>query len=451
MGSHERRFGRLNPAFGSSHSASSAYQKWPTRHSDPSSDFKNSSMSGLSPVQSLRVGPGPSDPGSSNQSLYQMRLLHPPSASYPEGNFGGNQLLDSSFGLSPLYPALTIDLHVRTAADLHRVFPGFVLARHRSPSFGSQRVRSRCALVLRRTRHAPRMRLLAAGPPTRGGIDGPAPPGSPLARDRGRGTSLSLRPWVSLSTHRLAHMLDSLARVSRRGGWTTDRTRRPGEPPTARRQPGDRAARETRLSTESRDDPVRHGGRGHGPPHPRLGREAVRNTPRARSAPRGEPYWLPGPRPPLPQPAAASYPGGSASSPPGGRAARREAQAKATPERPPPPRTIRMRATAPAGGLTPPVALRGSTRFSPERFHALLNSLSKVLFNFPSRYLFAIGLVVVFSLRWSLPPALGCNLKQPDSPGSPGQAAAVPTGLAPSPGHGPFRGDLRTANEPAHG
>ncbi|CDS36125.1 expressed protein [Echinococcus multilocularis] len=38
-----------------------------------------------------------------------------------------------------------------------------------------------------------------------------------------------------------------------------------------------------------------------------------------------------------------------------------------------------------------------------------------VLFNFPSRYLSAIGLVPVFSLGWSLPPTLGCNLKQPDS------------------------------------
>ena len=42
--------------------------------------------------------------------------------------------------------------------------------------------------------------------------------------------------------------------------------------------------------------------------------------------------------------------------------------------------------------------------FTCERFHVLLNSLFKVLFNFPSRYLFAIGLVVIFSLRWSLPP-----------------------------------------------
>eukprot|EP00975_Prorocentrum_lima_P057252 12008060-Prorocentrum_lima.AAC.4 len=36
-------------------------------------------------------------------------------------------------------------------------------------------------------------------------------------------------------------------------------------------------------------------------------------------------------------------------------------------------------------------------------------------FIFPSRYLFAIGLPVVFSLGWGLPPASGCTLKQPDS------------------------------------
>lgn len=54
-------------------------------------------------------------------------------------------------------------------------------------------------------------------------------------------------------------------------------------------------------------------------------------------------------------------------------------------------------------------------RFTPKRFHVLLNSLFKVLFNFPLRYLLTIGLVPVFSLRWSLPPALGCIPKQPDS------------------------------------
>ena len=43
------------------------------------------------------------------------------------------------------------------------------------------------------------------------------------------------------------------------------------------------------------------------------------------------------------------------------------------------------------------------------------HSLFKVLFIFPSRYLYAIGLVPVFSFRWNLPPILGCIPKQPDS------------------------------------
>ena len=38
------------------------------------------------------------------------------------------------------------------------------------------------------------------------------------------------------------------------------------------------------------------------------------------------------------------------------------------------------------------------------QFQALFNSLFKVLCIFPSRYLFAIGLPPVFSLRWNLPP-----------------------------------------------
>jgi hypothetical protein len=53
--------------------------------------------------------------------------------------------------------------------------------------------------------------------------------------------------------------------------------------------------------------------------------------------------------------------------------------------------------------------------FTYQRFHVLLNSLFKVLCNFPSWYLFAIGLAVIFSLSWSLPATLGCTLKQPDS------------------------------------
>ena len=50
-----------------------------------------------------------------------------------------------------------------------------------------------------------------------------------------------------------------------------------------------------------------------------------------------------------------------------------------------------------------------------QQFQVLFNSLFKVLFIFPSRYLFAIGLVAIFSFRRSLPPNLGCITKQPDS------------------------------------
>ncbi|MEM9572318.1 MAG: DNA gyrase modulator, partial [Pseudomonadota bacterium] len=45
------------------------------------------------------------NPKTSNHSLYLIKLHK--SSSYPEGNFGGNQLLDGSISLSPLYPNLT--------------------------------------------------------------------------------------------------------------------------------------------------------------------------------------------------------------------------------------------------------------------------------------------------------------------------------------------------------
>ena len=50
-----------------------------------------------------------------------------------------------------------------------------------------------------------------------------------------------------------------------------------------------------------------------------------------------------------------------------------------------------------------------------QQFQVLFNSLFKVLFIFPSRYLFAIGLPPIFSFRWNLPPSWSCNPKQLDS------------------------------------
>ena len=86
----------------------------------------------------------------------------------------------------------------------------------------------------------------------------------------------------------------------------------------------------------------------------------------------------------------------------------------------------------------PPSTLR-SRPFTCKRFHVLSNSLFKVLFNFPSPYLFAIGLVPVFSLRWSLPPTLGCILKQPDSRERQSDAAHRRTGLTPAMGKAPIK------------
>ncbi|KAL8513297.1 hypothetical protein ACS0TY_019485 [Phlomoides rotata] len=49
--------------------------------------------------------------------------------------------------------------------------------------------------------------------------------------------------------------------------------------------------------------------------------------------------------------------------------------------------------------------------------------VTSILFIFPSRYLFAIGLSPVFSLGRNLPPDWGCIPKQPDSPTAPCGAA----------------------------
>ena len=76
-------------------------------------------------------------------------------------------------------------------------------------------------------------------------------------------------------------------------------------------------------------------------------------------------------------------------------------------------------------GLTLSTPLRLSSGSAPSStillYRFLLNGfrsfniLSKLLFIFPSQYLFAIGFPHIFSLRRSLSPAWGCNIKQPDS------------------------------------
>ena len=62
-------------------------------------------------------------------------------------------------------------------------------------------------------------------------------------------------------------------------------------------------------------------------------------------------------------------------------------------------------------GACPPFA--SSTTISSPFYSRL-----RVLFTFPSQYLFAIGLSLLFSLRCSLPPTLCCTPKQHDSLGA---------------------------------
>lgn len=76
---------------------------------------------GLRGIESLRMSRGPIVPGAPNHRLYRPALG--PFLCYPEGNFGGNQLLNDSIGLSPLCSNLTNDLHVSTATAFHQGFP----------------------------------------------------------------------------------------------------------------------------------------------------------------------------------------------------------------------------------------------------------------------------------------------------------------------------------------
>ena len=123
-----------------------------------------------------------------------------------------------------------------------RVSPGFDLVRHRSPSFGSQRVGSVSVPRTRSTRGTPP----GCARSVRDGISG-----------RGKAltdpTLLSLRLAGFVFSRRLAHMLDSLVRVSRRVGWDPTTTsllcRLPmvGERQvTAERTDGKRGARKAR-------------------------------------------------------------------------------------------------------------------------------------------------------------------------------------------------------------
>ncbi|KAJ8353711.1 hypothetical protein SKAU_G00212780 [Synaphobranchus kaupii] len=291
--------GRLNPAFGSSRSASSAYQKWPTRrlafHATAPSQ-----RAGL--LTHLKF---------ENRAGETGRWCAPLRVPHPRGGAGGDP---TSAGARR--PSLSLRHGVSLGGPLTRA-----RVRLLGPCFKTGRVGCR---------H--RRRPLAP-------VRGPVPARRRDAVGGGRG-------WEGVAGKARQRSSPSApgeaARSWQRG---CNARRRSDEPPSPRTLPS----------------------------RPRAGRGA---PPRRKCARRG-------------------------TGPAGGRS--REGI-----------RTAPARPTWPAE-LNPPGGLRGPHPFTSQRFHALLNSLFKVLFNFPLRYLSTIGLVPVFSLRWSLPPALGCIPKQPDS------------------------------------
>eukprot|EP00253_Pinus_taeda_P016797 PITA_16797 len=152
-------------------------------------------------------------------------------------------------------------------------------------------------------------------------------------QERGSRPSASLR-LAGFQTRRLAHMLDSLVRVSRRVEWKA-------------RQPTPRARRCTRPATRAHASFLDHrSGKptGGNPPALVTMQQPVLVCTSSRAADQPEPFHI---RP------------------------RRIDSLHPLPSR---------------------------------QFQALFNSLFKVLFIFPSRYLFAIGLSPVFSLGRNLPP-----------------------------------------------
>ena len=86
----------------------------------------------------------------------------------------------------------------------------------------------------------------------------------------------------------------------------------------------------------------------------------------------------------------------------------------------PPPQSASVRTPSRSADRLSPFRIRprhiaGPHPLPSRQFQALFDSLFKVLFIFPSRYLFAIGLSPIFSFRWNLPPILSCIPKQLDS------------------------------------
>ena len=100
FGIYKRAIWRLNYTYGSSHIASSAYQKWPT---EP--NVFNESAHRSSTLHAHLKFENRQKEQNSPKTLIIRFTAHNNIilVRYPERNFGGNQLPDGSISLSPLY------------------------------------------------------------------------------------------------------------------------------------------------------------------------------------------------------------------------------------------------------------------------------------------------------------------------------------------------------------
>ncbi|KAG9438594.1 hypothetical protein H6P81_021466 [Aristolochia fimbriata] len=101
-----------------------------------SSAYQNGPLGALDSVARLNEASSRDRP---TYLKFENRTRRRPGSSYPEGNFGGNQLLDGSISLFALYPSQASDLHrPRSLRASTRVFSRPAQLRHSSPSFGSR-------------------------------------------------------------------------------------------------------------------------------------------------------------------------------------------------------------------------------------------------------------------------------------------------------------------------
>ena len=115
----ERTLWHFNTTFGSSRIAKPAYPVWPTNNRYSSTGFNKATPTSY-PFKVWELAEGITPPKSTNHSLYLIKLTF--DCSYPEGNFGGNQLTElyqACYYIVLHYTKVVIDIHIYITKSDH--------------------------------------------------------------------------------------------------------------------------------------------------------------------------------------------------------------------------------------------------------------------------------------------------------------------------------------------